>query len=276
MLCAPPHRRRHLAPAFSAWEENHDAQETAVPLTDTQLTTDRPAQTSRQEISPVWQRHGEPRSSNRPLPRPGPVITLAYDNGPVTAQASRRRAAGVSAIPLMLGLFFIAESFGPFLIGVELLSKPFAPGFFGAFHSLAEGALQTLILLQLVVGGNLVLFATGTEKGFFRPPCPPLPLLSAILVAQVATTLLCGAGWLVEPVPWQVIAWVWVYNLLWIIVLRGVWLAGGRLADFLRQRQREERGAVQSAFVATPAGDRTQRVRPYLIHNTQGADDQPG
>ena len=244
-------------------------------MTDTQQPTDGRAQTSRRDIGAVWQPHGETGNKDRPRRRAGPVITLAYDKGLGNAKPGRQQTAGPPGITLLLGVFFIAESFGPFLMGIELLSSPIAPAFFAVFHSLAEGALQTLILLQLVVGGNLVLFATGTEKGFFRPPCPPLPLLSAILVAQVATTLLCGAGWLVEPVPWQVIAWVWVYNLLWIIVLRGVWLAGRRLADFLRQRQREERGAVQSAFVATPAGDRTQRVHPYLIHNTQGADDQP-
>lgn len=245
-------------------------------MTDTQQPIDRPAQTSRRDVGAVWQPHGETRNSYRPCRRPGPLITLAYDNGPVNARPNRRLTERTPGLALVLAVFFIVESFGPFLIGIELLSNPFALGFSGVLRSMAESALQSLILLQLVVGGNLVLFATGTEKGFFRPPCPPLPLLSAILVAQVATTLLCGAGWLVEPVPWQVIAWVWVYNLLWIIVLRGVWLAGRRLADFLRQRQREERGALQSAFVATPAGDRTQRVRPYLIDNTRGADDQPG
>lgn len=245
-------------------------------MTDTQQPIDRPAQTSRRDVGAVWQPHGETRNSYRPCRRPGPLITLAYDNGPVNARPNRRLTERTPGLALVLAVFFIVESFGPFLIGIELLSNPFALGFSGVLRSMAESALQSLILLQLVVGANLVLFANSTEKGFFRPPCPPLPLLAPILFAQVATTLLCGAGRLVEPIPWQVIACVWVYNLFWIIVLRGVWLAGGRLADSLRERQHEEGCKVPSVSVATHPSNRAERVPPYLIHTTRGTADRPG
>ena len=248
-------------------------------MTDTQQPTDGGAQTSRRDIGAVgavWQPHGETGNKDRPRRHAGPVITLAYDNGLVNAKPGRQQTAGSPGITLLLGVFFIAESFGPFLMGIELLSSPIAPAFFAVFRSMAEGALQSLLLLQLVVGGNLVLFATGTEKGFIRPPCPPLPLLAPILFTQVATTLLCGAGWLVEPIPWQVIACVWVYNLLWILVLRGVWLAGGRLADFLRERPRGKGRQAPSVSVATPADNRAERVPPYLIHTTRGTEERPG
>lgn len=245
-------------------------------MTDTQQPTDGRAQTSRRDIGAVWQPHGETGNKDRPRRRAGPVITLAYDKGLGNAKPGRQQTAGPPGITLLLGVFFIAESFGPFLMGIELLSSPIAPAFFAVFRSMAEGALQSLVLLQLVVGGNLVLFATGTKKGFLRPPCPPLPLLAPILFAQVATTLLCGAGWLVEPIPWQVIACVWGYNLLWILVLRGVWLTGGRLADFLRERPRGKGRQVPSVSVATLAGNRAERVPPYLIHTTRGTEERPG
>lgn len=240
---------------------------------DTQQTVDRPDQTLRGHIR---QTHAEPRNENRER-RLGPVITLAYDNGPVDGKPSRREMAKSPVIALVLGVFFIAESFGPFLIGIALLSSPIAPAFSGAFRSVEEGAAQTLILLQLVIGTNLVLFATGTEKGFFRLPIPPQPLFSVIVFAQIATTLLCGAGWLVEAIAWQVIACVWVYNLLWIIVLRTLWMAGERLADSLRERQRGEVRKVQLVSVATFRSERAAAsAHPYLIHTTRGTQDRPG
>lgn len=248
-------------------------------MTDARQPTEGGAQTSRRDSGPVgavWQPHDETGNKDRSRRHAGPVLTLAYDNGLVNAKPGRQQTAGSPGITLLLGVFFIAESFGPFLMGIELLSNPFAPEFFAVLRSMSEGALQSLILLQLVVGGNLVLFATGTEQGFFPPPFPPLRLLAPILFAQLATTLLCGAGWLVEPIPWQVIACVWVYNLLWILVLRGVWLAGGRLADFLRERPRGKRRQVPSVSVATPAGNRAEHVPPYLIHTTRGTEERPG
>ena len=73
------------------------------------------------------------------------------------------------------------------------------------------------MFLQLVAGGHLLLFVTRTEGWFFRPPFPALPLLAAILATQALAVLMCGFGWLVPAIPWKTIAWVWAYNLVWLL-----------------------------------------------------------
>ena len=36
---------------------------------------------------------------------------------------------------------------------------------------------------------------------------------------------MCGFGWLVPAIPWKTIAWVWAYNLVWMVLLGGVRVA---------------------------------------------------
>jgi len=55
-----------------------------------------------------------------------------------------------------------------------------------------------------------------------------------------------GFGWLVPPLPWSHIGWVWIYNLVWMVVLDLAKLGSNRLMDhravfkqrFLRQANR--------------------------------------
>jgi len=85
------------------------------------------------------------------------------------------------------------------------------------------------MLLQLVAGGHLLLFVTRTDKWFFLPPHPARPLVIAIVLTQVLAVLMCGLGWLVPPIPWTLIGWVWLYNLIWLFALAGVRLAAEKL-----------------------------------------------
>jgi hypothetical protein len=165
---------------------------------------------------------------------------------------------------VLQGVFLIVESFGPFLMGVWLVSNQHALALFGVP---TNGGLQTLMLLQLVVGGNVMLFASasGSGKGSPWPPRPPTTLFSLLLLAQVATTLVCATGVLVEPISWQVIGWVWAYNLTWLVILRGIWLTGAYLALCRAAPEFEQGGGGPSIVAPTTAGDRGDRLRPYLI-----------
>jgi H+-transporting ATPase len=58
--------------------------------------------------------------------------------------------------------------------------------------------IQTMIFLQLVVGGHLMLFITRTKKLFFMPPWPSAPLFWAITGTQIFAAMMCGLGWLVH------------------------------------------------------------------------------
>lgn len=213
---------------------------------------------------------GERSADGRQQHAVGPTITLAYDKSSANAEPIRGQSPAVPGASVLLGLFFIVESFGPFLVGTSLVSSPQA---LAAVGLTTKGGLQTAMLLQLVVGANLLLFASGTDKQFLRPACPSAPLLLLLLLAQIATMLMCATGTSVEPISWQVIGWIWVYNLVWLVILRGIWLTGERVAAFLAARQQLASGGVSSIASDTTASDRGGRLRPYLIGDERAADD---
>jgi H+-transporting ATPase len=162
-----------------------------------------------------------------------PIMTIAFDNTPVSEQPIRwePRLLGVAAV---LGLFSIVESFGLLLIGIRMLSHPHLQQYFGLAD---RHQLQTVMFLQLVVGGHLLLFVTRTERWFFLPPYPAAQLVVAILITQVVAVLMCGFGWLVPSIPWSLIGWVWLYNIAWMFVLGGVRLLTERFATYRTARQ---------------------------------------
>jgi hypothetical protein len=87
-----------------------------------------------------------------------------------------------------------------------------------------------------VAGGHLLLLVTRTERWFFLPPFPAAALFTAILLTQILAVLMCGFGWLVPPIPWSLIGWVWVYNIAWMFVLGGVRLLTERFAGVSADR----------------------------------------
>ena len=163
-----------------------------------------------------------------------PIMTIAYDNTPVSKKPIRWRMPHLLGVAAVLGLFSIAESFGLLLIGIRVLSLGHLQDYFGLT---TEAQLQTVMFLQLVAGGHLLLFVTRTERWFLLPPFPAAPLVWAILLTQVVAVLMCAFGWLVAPIPWKLIGWVWAYNLAWTFVLGGVRLIAERFADYRTARQ---------------------------------------
>jgi H+-transporting ATPase len=85
-------------------------------------------------------------------------------------------------------------------------------------HHLDHPQLQTMMFLQLVAGGHLLLFVTRTRGPFWKSPYPNAKLFFAILLTQIAAVFMCSQGWLVPSLPWRIIGFVWVYNLIWMIV----------------------------------------------------------
>jgi H+-transporting ATPase len=158
-----------------------------------------------------------------------PIMTIAYDNTPVSSTPIRWRMPRILGISAVLGVFSVLESFGLLLIGLRILSHPALQSYFGlATHE----QLQTVVFLQLVAGGHLLLFIARTERWFFLPPFPAAPLFLAILLTQVFAVLMCGFGWLVPQIPWQLVAAVWLYNLIWMFMLGAVRLIKERFSDY--------------------------------------------
>jgi len=185
-----------------------------------------------------------------------PIMTIAYDNTPVSERPIRWNMPKVLGIASVLGLFSVVESFGMLLIGIETLGDAKAQGIFG-FSTPAE--LQTAMFLQLVAGGHLLLLVTRTERWFLRPPFPAAPLFLAIVLTQIVAILMCAFGWLVEPISWKLIAWVWAYNLVWMFLLSVIRL----VADaFIENRTARARKSVN--VVNQPLRPNAQPIRSRL------------
>ena len=78
--------------------------------------------------------------------------------------------------------------------------------------------LQTLLFLRLAAGGHLLLFVTRTKNWFWKSPFPSWKLFTAIVGTQIVAVLMCGLGWLVPPLDWMHIGYVWGYIIIWMII----------------------------------------------------------
>jgi len=165
-----------------------------------------------------------------------PIMTIAYDNTPVSERPIRWNMPGVLGIASVLGLFSVVQSFGMLLIGMEALGDPPAEDIFGLMK---PAELQTAMFLQLVAGGHLLLLVTRTEHWFLKRPYPAGPLFLAIVLTQIVAILMCAFGWLVAPISLRLIAWVWFYNLAWMFLLGGIRLGAEAFIEHRTTRTRK-------------------------------------
>jgi H+-transporting ATPase len=132
-----------------------------------------------------------------------PIMTIAEDNAPLDPKPVRWDMHRVLWISAVMGVLALFESFGMLLIGRYALHLP-------------TRGLQTMMFLQLVAGGHLMLFLTRTRKYFWRKPHPSWQLFTAIVGTQVLAVIMSWQGWLVPPIGWEVIGIVWGYNIVWM------------------------------------------------------------
>jgi H+-transporting ATPase len=154
-----------------------------------------------------------------------PIMTIAFDNASVPPQPVKWELDRVLVISSVLGLLGVIQSFELLYLGDTL-------------HHLGHPQLQTMMFLQLVAGGHLMLFVTRTRGALWRPPYPSSKLFFAIVATQIAAIVMCSQGWLVPSLAWKIIGFVWAYNLVWMIVQDIVKLAVYGILDPARSWKR--------------------------------------
>ncbi|MEM7436462.1 MAG: plasma-membrane proton-efflux P-type ATPase [Myxococcota bacterium] len=147
-----------------------------------------------------------------------PIMLIAFDNADVAPKPVRWDMHRTLLISSALGLLAVVQSFGLLYIGDTV-------------YGLARAELQTMMFLQLVVGGHLMLFVTRTPHAFWKRPRPNLRLLAAIVATQILAALICGFGWLVSPLSWVMVGLVWLYNVPWMLLQDAVKLGLARSLD---------------------------------------------
>jgi H+-transporting ATPase len=144
-----------------------------------------------------------------------PIMTIAYDNVPAASRPVRWDMHQILLFATVMGLLSVAETFGLLLIGLRWLADPLLQ----AVISLDARQLQTVMFLQLAVGGHLLLFVVRTKSLLFKPPYPSPRLFWAIVATQIAALIICYTGLGVAPIPAAAIVGVWIYCLIWMVIL---------------------------------------------------------
>jgi H+-transporting ATPase len=144
-----------------------------------------------------------------------PIMTIAYDNVPASPRPVRWDMHRILIFATLMGLFSLAESLTLLLAGLEWIGDPERL----AILPLDSDSLQTMMFLQLAVGGHLLLLVVRTRHSVLWPPYPSAPLFLAVVATQIVAALICGFGILVPRLPWIVVAAVWVYSLAWMFVI---------------------------------------------------------
>jgi H+-transporting ATPase len=149
-----------------------------------------------------------------------PIMTIAYDRARAAAKPVQWDMPRVFLISSVLGGAAVVQSFLLLALGKE------------TYH-LDAPHLQTMMFLQLVAGGHLLLFITRSARAFWLPPFPDPRLFSAIVGTQLVAVLVCGFGIpdVVPALPWDIIGWVWIYNIAWMFILDLVKLTLYRVLD---------------------------------------------
>jgi len=162
-----------------------------------------------------------------------PILTIAYDSTWLDPKPVRWDMRRVLTIATVLGLIGVVETFIILVIARDWLQ-------------LTSAQIQSFIYLKLAVAGHLTLFVARTRKPFLTRPYPAPILLVAILGTQALAALIVGFGWLVAPIAWKYVGFVWVYCLVWVFiedraklhVYRHLELAAKRHRKFLEQIKR--------------------------------------
>jgi len=135
-----------------------------------------------------------------------PVMLIAFDNAKVSSRPSKWNMHRVLIVSSILALVGVVQSAG-------LLR------YLHHDMGLDIGPLQTAVFMQLVIGGHLLLFATRSTGFFFQPPLPEAKLFWAIMGTQVVAALMAAEGWLMTPISWGLIGFIWIYNLVWLVAI---------------------------------------------------------
>ena len=142
-----------------------------------------------------------------------PIMAIAYDNTLINPKPAKFNMTELLITSSVLGFLGVCLTFVMLAFGWAIMHDPTWQAWFkGATGiTMTTQHIQSMMFLQLVTSGHLLLFCTRTKSWFFSRPWPSWQLFSAIMGTQVLAIVMCGLGWLVPSIPWTLVAWVCVY-----------------------------------------------------------------
>ena len=147
-----------------------------------------------------------------------PVMLIAFDNATVDPKPVKWDMYRVLMTSAILSVVGIMQSIGLLHHLHRVLELPL-------------GQVQSGMFMQLVIAGHLLLFSTRAKGPFWKPPLPEAKLFWAIMRTQLFAALMAANGWLIPAIPWRLIGFIWVYNLVWLFIVDLVKLGEHRSID---------------------------------------------
>ncbi|MCB0934284.1 MAG: plasma-membrane proton-efflux P-type ATPase [Mycobacterium sp.] len=188
-----------------------------------------------------------------------PIMTIAYDRTEVSAKPIRWRMPQILGTSAALGFFAVVQSLGMLLFAYWAMQ-------YGEFGIHERGHLQTVMFLQLVNGGHLLILVTRARRWFFLPPFPAAPLAIAIVGTQLLAVLMSGFGWLVPAIPWSTVGVVLLYNGVWVFIMSAVRITVERLASHGTALALLHRRLISADVRGPQAGDPIADIRGEEPH----------
>jgi H+-transporting ATPase len=164
-----------------------------------------------------------------------PILTIAYDNTWLDPKPVRWNMQRVLTVATVLGLIGVVETFIILVIARDW------------FH-LTQEQIQSFIYLKLAVAGHLTLFVARTRKPFLSKPYPAPILLATILGTQAIAAMIVGFGWLVAPIAWKYVGFVWIYCLVWVFIEDWAKLAVYRHLELASKHHRRFLDRIQQSL----------------------------
>jgi H+-transporting ATPase len=149
----------------------------------------------------------------------GAILSIAYDRVHYSDRPEAWNMRLVMGVAAVLGSFALLRSFGIFFLGENVFN-------------LSRDHVQTLVYLNLSVGGHLTVFAARTRGPFWSIRPAPI-LLIAVVGTQVVATFIAVYGLFMQPLGWGYAGLVWGYTLGMFLIQDRVKLVGYRVLERL-------------------------------------------
>ncbi|MFI3255834.1 MAG: plasma-membrane proton-efflux P-type ATPase [Psittacicella sp.] len=145
-----------------------------------------------------------------------PIMTIAYDSTSISKTPTRWDMKRTLSVSTVLGALSVIQTLGFMIYMICNIGHKV----WGITINVND--IQTMIFLQLIISGRLMLFLTRKSNAFFKKPFPAWQLLAALIGTQIFAELITGFGWnaiSIAAVPWTLHGFIWVYNIIWMIAL---------------------------------------------------------
>ncbi len=151
-----------------------------------------------------------------------PVMSIAYDNAPVSEKPTRWHLRETLFISTVLGVTGLVSSFALF--------------YWLNVSGYAVATIQTLLFLKLDVSGHSTLYLTRTgRKHFWERPFPSLKFFIPAFSSRIIGTLIAVYGILMEAISWQAVVYIWIYSTIWFLFNDQIKVVSYKLLDKFKE-----------------------------------------